>query len=87
MKAFAYSNLNIAKMKISQFDKVEHCWGKEQNAGYQHFLLFRQCFPKSSSQGLKIRDCVVTIERSRVRFRDLTLHECNLPGNITFVMT
>ena len=27
-------------------------WEKGENAGNRHFLLFPQCFPKSSSQGL-----------------------------------
>ena len=32
--------------------------GKGENAGYQHFLLFPQCFQKASfSESLKIRDC------------------------------
>ena len=25
-------------------DKIENIVGKEENAGYQHFLLFPQCF-------------------------------------------
>ena len=39
-------------MTISLFDKVENTMGKGQNAGYQHFLLFPQYFPKSSPLGL-----------------------------------
>ena len=27
---------------------------KEKNAGYQHFLLFPQCFPKPSVGSLKV---------------------------------
>ena len=30
------------------FDKVENIVGKGENAGYQHFLLFPQCFEKAS---------------------------------------
>ena len=30
---------------------VENTVGKGENAGYQHFLLFPQCFPKLSSLG------------------------------------
>ena len=33
-------------MMISLFDRVENTVGKGENAGYQHFLLFPQYFPK-----------------------------------------
>ena len=49
LKAFADDKLNDAKMMISFFDIVENTGGKGENAGYQHFLLFLQCFPKPSS--------------------------------------
>ena len=32
-------------------DLVENILGKEENAGYQHFLLFPQCFQKPSFPG------------------------------------
>ena len=35
-------------MIISVFDSVENIVEKGENAGYQHFLLFPQCFEKSS---------------------------------------
>ena len=35
-------------MIISVFDRVENIAGKGENAGYQHFLLFPQCFKKDS---------------------------------------
>ena len=34
-------------MLISVFDRVENIVGKGDNAGYQHFLLFPQCFVKA----------------------------------------
>ena len=34
-------------MIISVFDNVENIVGKGENAGYQHFLLFPQCFEKA----------------------------------------
>ena len=37
-------------MIIYVFDRVENIAGKEENAGYQHFLLFPQCFEKASFQ-------------------------------------
>ena len=55
-KAFADDKLKAAEMKISLFDRVENTVGKGENAGYQHFLLFPQYFPKPSSLGsLKVR--------------------------------
>ena len=30
---------------------VENIVGKRENAGYQHFLRFLQCFPKDSKEG------------------------------------
>ena len=35
-------------MIISVFDSVENIVGKGENAGNQHFLLFPQCFKKTS---------------------------------------
>ena len=37
---------------ISVFDSVENIVGIGENAGYQHFLLFPQCFQKGSFSGL-----------------------------------
>ena len=46
---------DIAIMVISVFDTVENFVGKGENAGYQHFLFFPQCFPKASfSRSLKV---------------------------------
>ena len=51
LKAFADDKLNVAKRMISLFDRVENTVEKGENAGYQHFLLFPQCFPKPSPLG------------------------------------
>ena len=51
LKAFADDKLNIVKMVITLFDRVENTVEKGENAGYQHFLLFQQSFPKPSSLG------------------------------------
>ena len=50
-KAFA-SNKIIVNQKL-KFDMgmVENIVGKEENAGYQHFLLYPQCFQKVSFSG------------------------------------
>ena len=39
-------------MKISLYGRVENIVGIGENAGYQHFLLFTECFQKASSIGL-----------------------------------
>ena len=44
LKAFANDKIKIAEMMISLSDRVENIVGKGENAGYQHFLLFPQCF-------------------------------------------
>ena len=60
LQVFADDNLNVAKMMISFYDRVENMMGKAGNTGYQHFLLF----PQVDSKGffhrvVKSRDCVV----------------------------
>ena len=47
-KPFADDSSIVAKMAIFVFDRVENNVGKGENAGYQHFLLFPQCFQKAS---------------------------------------
>ena len=44
---------------ISFFDRAENIVGKEENASYQHFLLFPQCFQKLCFEVVKSWDCVV----------------------------
>ena len=50
-KAFADDNLNVAHSIEFFLDSVENIVGKGENAGYQHFLFFPQCF-----QGAKTLD-------------------------------
>ena len=39
---------------------IENIVGKGENAGYQHFLLFPQCFQKVFlSRGVKSRECLI----------------------------
>ena len=47
LNTFADNKFNVAKMLSSVFDRVENIVGKGENAGYQHFLLFSQCFPSN----------------------------------------
>ena len=47
LRAIAGDKINVAQMMISVFDRVANIVGKGENAGYQHFLLFPQCFRKA----------------------------------------
>ena len=49
LKSFADDKLNLAQNIKVVFHKIENIVGKEENAGYQHFLLFPQCFQKAFS--------------------------------------
>ena len=51
LKAFADDKFNVTNMTFSPCDRAKNTMGKEENAGYQHFLLFPQCFLKPSSLG------------------------------------
>ena len=46
LKAFAEDRIDLAQMMISVFNRIENIVGEGENAGYQHFLLFPQCFRK-----------------------------------------
>ena len=59
-KILGWSNLrefaDYIKLKVAQIakcvqDRVENNVGKGENAGYQHFLLFPECFKKASFEG------------------------------------
>ena len=55
-KAFAEDKIHVTQKLKFSFGMVENFVGKEENAGYQHFLLFPQCFQKASFTGsLKVR--------------------------------
>ena len=51
LKAFADDILIVVQIMICVIDWVENIVGKGENAGYQHFLLFPQCFQKASFPG------------------------------------
>ena len=51
---FADGNSDLTRMLQVFFDRVETFVGKQENAVYQHFLLFPQCFQKASLPGLFI---------------------------------
>ena len=67
-KAVVDNNFNVSKIITFVFVLIENIVGKGENAGYQLFLLFPQCFQKFSfSESLKVR-----IVRKRVN-RPLSL--------------
>ena len=51
LKALADDNINLAEKLKFVLERVENIVGKGENAGYQHFLLFPQCFQKASLSG------------------------------------
>ena len=58
LKASADEKINVTEKLKFVFGRVENIVGKGENAGYQHFLLFLECFPKPSSLGsLKVGLC------------------------------
>ena len=44
LKAFADDKLNVTKIVIFVSDRVKNIMRKGENAGYQRFLFFSQCF-------------------------------------------
>ena len=54
LKALAVDKSNAAKMMISLYDRSKNTVEKEENAGFQHFLHFPQCFQKASFYMYKV---------------------------------
>ena len=50
-KAFADAISNVVQIMTCVSDRVENIVGKGENPGYQHYLLFQQCFQKASLSG------------------------------------
>ena len=56
LKAFADDKIKLADILKFVLGSVESIVGKGENAGYQHFLLFPQCFQKASViESLEVR--------------------------------
>ena len=51
LKALADNKIKLAEKLKFVLRRVENIVGKGENAGYQHFLLFPQCFQKASISG------------------------------------
>ena len=50
-KLKAEDKINLTHKLEFDFERVENIVGKGENAGYQHFLLFPQCFQSFLSRG------------------------------------
>ena len=61
---------------IPVFDRVENNVGKGENAGYQHFLLFPQCFLEAFFSGL------LKVRIVRLRIKDLRRKKNEIKGEI-----
>ena len=62
LKSFADDKMNVSKKLKFVLGRVENVVEKGENAGYQHFLPFPQCFQKSSSIGsLKVGSVCLTL--------------------------
>ena len=51
LKAFADDKFNLAEKLKFALGGVENIVGQGENAEYQHFLFFPQCFQKASFSG------------------------------------
>ena len=77
-------------MIICVFDRVENIVGKGENAGYQHFLLFPQCFEKASfsdmSKGVIVWEWVNSLPNNKIldRSKLKAFADINLPKMIIF---
>ena len=63
LKAFADNRIGVNEMMICLSNRIENIVGKGENAGFQHFLLFPQCFQQTSS----LRSSKVGIVWERVK--------------------
>ena len=60
LKAFPDDKISVNQKLKFDIGRVENIVGKGENAGYQHFLLFPQCFQKAFFWGvIYSHDCVV----------------------------
>ena len=52
LKTIADNKIKVTQKLKFGLGRVENIVGKGENAGYQHFLLFPQCFQKTTFSGL-----------------------------------
>ena len=51
LKSSADDKINLIQKLKFLYGRLENILGKGENAGYQHFVFFPQCFQKLSIQG------------------------------------
>ena len=77
-------------MMTSLYDRVENIVGKRENAGYQHFLLFPQCFQKPSFTG-RLKSGLCGKELTPYKASDIcerySTHKTSYSLNISNVIT
>ena len=59
LKSLMDNKINVTEKSKFVFGQVENIMGKGENAGYQHFLLFAQCFQSLQFQGVRSQVGVV----------------------------
>ena len=70
-EAFAGEKINVYYKIISLCERGEYIVGKGGNAGYQHFLLFSQCFLKFSLSAVLLRISLVNADRVHLTLKHL----------------
>ena len=77
LKAFADNKLNVTKMIISVFDRVEKHRGKRRTCLYKQILLFLQCFQKASfrdpSKGVIVWEWIKENFKADIKNQNITI--------------
>ena len=74
-KILDLSKFQLKKLEFVLGRALENIVGKGENAGYQHCLLFPQCFQKLSFPEMLSRDCVVKGYLMSFSIDDLTFSD------------
>ena len=61
LKSLADDKLNVTQNIKVVFHRIENIVGKEENAGYKHFLLFPRCFQKAFSKNSSASKVVIVL--------------------------
>ena len=72
LKGFADDKINVIQKLKFVVGLLENIVGKGENAGYQHFLLFPQCFRKASPLKVvimwqRVKSCFGRASTARIR--------------------
>ena len=75
LKAFADDNMNVSKNIGLPYERVESIVRKRENAEYQHFSLFLQCFKRFVFRVVKSWNCVVKSEFQNLKKKILSVED------------